>query len=238
VTTLDELMPMRRASITLLAVWLGLGTAGVPAAALGRHTPQHRYLDEQKNRTAIPAHYEPLTFAEFLALPAVPERYTAPDWEIVSAQTQRNVSLAGYIAEVIQAADGATYGRPPEQGDLHVRGHLGDDLLVPYASNAAPRLPGCPQVNPSSLRRRAGPTRRSSTSASVRRESASRGGSFTTTSTSGILAPGGQVRGRSTRSRTLRSGTPGVKRGKSSRHDDDRERVPVRPDRTVTSSHL
>ena len=111
---------MRRASITLLAVWLGLGTAGVPTAALGRHTPQHRYLDEQKNRTAIPAHYEPLTFAEFLALPAVPERYTAPDWEIVSAQTQRNVSLEGYIAEVIQAADGATYGRPPEQGDLHV----------------------------------------------------------------------------------------------------------------------
>jgi hypothetical protein len=113
-------MPMRRATITLLAVWLGLGAAGVPESALAKHTPQHRYLDEQKNRTAIPAHYEPLTFAEFLALPAVPERYTAPDWEIVSAQTQRNVSLEGYIAEVIQAADGATYGRPPEQGDLHV----------------------------------------------------------------------------------------------------------------------
>ena len=43
-----------------------------------------------------------------------------------SGETQRRGritkagSLEGYIAEVIQAADGATYGRPPEQGDLHV----------------------------------------------------------------------------------------------------------------------
>src|SRR5215470_16584980 len=111
----------RVATITLLAVWLGLGAAGVPAAAQARNTNQHRYLTEQKNRTDIPAHYAPLTFAEFLALPAVAEKYTAQDLEIVRIQTQRGVSLEGYIAEVFRATDGATYGRPPEQGDLHVR---------------------------------------------------------------------------------------------------------------------
>src|SRR5215510_7794326 len=93
----------RTTTVTLLVAWLGLCAAGVPASALGRHTPQHRYLTEQKNRTDIPAHYEPLTFAEFLALPAVPERYTPPDWETVRTQTQRGISLEGYIAEVIQA---------------------------------------------------------------------------------------------------------------------------------------
>ena len=110
----------RTTTVTLLVAWLGLCAASVPASALGRHTPQNRYLTEQKNRTDIPAHYEPLTFAEFLALPAVPERYAPPDWETVRTQTQRGISLEGYIAEVIQATDGATYGRPPEQGDLHV----------------------------------------------------------------------------------------------------------------------
>src|SRR5215467_2576452 len=79
----------RTTTVTLLVAWLGLCAAGVPASALGRHTPQHHYLTEQKNRTDIPAHYEPLTFAEFLALPAVPERYTPPDWETVRTQTQR-----------------------------------------------------------------------------------------------------------------------------------------------------
>jgi len=79
----------RVATITLLAVWLGLGAAGVPAAAQARNTNQHRYLTEQKNRTDIPAHYAPLTFAEFLALPAVAEKYTAQDLEIVRIQTQR-----------------------------------------------------------------------------------------------------------------------------------------------------
>jgi hypothetical protein len=113
--------PMPRATtVTLLVACLGLCACGLPASALGRNTPQHHYLTEQKNRTDIPAHYELLTFAQFLALPAVPERYTAPDWTIVRAQTRRSVSLKGYIGEVIQAVDGATYGRPPEQGDLHV----------------------------------------------------------------------------------------------------------------------
>jgi len=73
------MMPMPRATIALLAIWLGLGVAGVPPSALASHTDQHRYLHEQKNRTGTPARYEPLTFAEFLALPTVPERYTVPD---------------------------------------------------------------------------------------------------------------------------------------------------------------
>ena len=114
------MMPMPRATIILLAIWLGLGVAGVPPSALARHTDQHRYLDEQKNRTDTPARYERLTFAEFLALPTVPERYTVPDWESVRTQTRRGVRLEGYIAEVIRASDGATYRRPPDQGDLHV----------------------------------------------------------------------------------------------------------------------
>jgi len=61
-----------------------------------------------------------MTFAEFLALPLVPEQYTSSVWEKVRTQTQRSVSLEGYIAEVMRAADGATYGRPREHGDFHV----------------------------------------------------------------------------------------------------------------------
>ena len=114
-------MPVRRASkIILIAVWLGVGATGVPESALGGHTAQHRYLTEQKNRQDIPAHYEPMTFAEFLALPLVAEKYTNSDWETVRTHTQRSVSLEGYIAELMRAADGATYGRPAEQGDFHV----------------------------------------------------------------------------------------------------------------------
>ena len=48
---------MRRASVTLLALCLGI--AGVPASALGKHTAQHRYLHEQKNRTDIQFRYDP-----------------------------------------------------------------------------------------------------------------------------------------------------------------------------------
>jgi len=44
----------------------------------------------------------------------------ASDWETVRTQTQRGASMEGYIAEVIQASDGVTYGRPPEQDDLHI----------------------------------------------------------------------------------------------------------------------
>jgi len=68
----------------------------------------------------MPSHYEPITFEEFLALPALPARYTASDWEIVRRSTQRGVSVEGYIAEVIATTDGATYGRPPAEGGFHL----------------------------------------------------------------------------------------------------------------------
>lgn len=51
-------------------------------------------------------------------------------------QTQRTVSLEEYIAEVIQARDGATYGQPPDQGDLHV--HL-CDVRPSQCAPAGPR---------------------------------------------------------------------------------------------------
>ncbi|MFN3476379.1 MAG: hypothetical protein ACK4Z6_02330 [Candidatus Methylomirabilales bacterium] len=102
---------------------LGGSGALAPAAQLS-------YLIEQKNRVAIPSRYEPLTFGEFLALPSLPAEYTASDWGLVLAHTGRSVSLEGYIAEVIPAMDGATYGRPPEEGGVHL--HLRET-----------RQPGC-----------------------------------------------------------------------------------------------
>ena len=127
---------MKRASrIILTAVWLAVVAAGAGSAS-GSHTAQHRYLTEQKNRQDIPAHYQSMTFAEFRALPVVPERYTTSDWETVRTQTQLSVSLEGYIAEVLRAADGATYGRPPEQGDFHV--HL-REAKVPHCWPAGPQ---------------------------------------------------------------------------------------------------
>src|SRR5215472_9325734 len=128
---------LRRAyRVALTAVCLGLVAGGVPAACPASHPPQDRYLREQKNRLDVPAHYEPLTFVTFLALPALPTDYAASDWAIVRSHTQRAVSLDGYIAEVFAARDGATYGRPPDQGDLHV--HLREAQL--------------PQCNPAGAR--------------------------------------------------------------------------------------
>ena len=110
--------------MALVDLCLGLVAGGIPSASLAQRTSQHRYLTEQKNRFEISTHYEPLTFADFLALPAIPAHYSTSDWDTVRQQTQRAVSLEGYIAELIQARDGTTYGRPPDQGDLHV--HLRD----------------------------------------------------------------------------------------------------------------
>ena len=81
---------------------------------------QHRYLVEQKNRTTVPAAFELLTFAEFLALPSLPVEYRPSDWEMVRRYSQRGVSLEGYLAEVVQWYDGLTYGRLPWQGDVHL----------------------------------------------------------------------------------------------------------------------
>jgi len=105
-----------------LGLFAGLLWPGSPQAEQPRssRSVQRSYLVEQKNRTDVPAHYEPMTFADFLGLPAVGARYTSSDWEIVRRDTQRAVSLEGYIAEVIHVRDGATYGRPPDEGDFHV----------------------------------------------------------------------------------------------------------------------
>lgn len=69
---------------------------------------------------AVRAVLTDLTFADFLGLPVLSERYTASEWEIVRTYTQRAVSVEGYIAEVIAVRDGATYGRSPAEGDFHV----------------------------------------------------------------------------------------------------------------------
>jgi hypothetical protein len=55
---------------------------------------------KQKNRQEVPPHYEPLTFAEFLALPALPAKYADSDWQVVETESQWAVSLEGYIAEL------------------------------------------------------------------------------------------------------------------------------------------
>ncbi len=99
-------------------LWPGWSTA--QQLGTSARSVQRSYLIEQKNRVDIPSQYEPMTFADFLTLPALPARYTASDWQVVRTYTQRAVSLEGYIAEVISATDGATYGRPAREGDFHV----------------------------------------------------------------------------------------------------------------------
>ncbi|MBI4588835.1 MAG: hypothetical protein HY725_08335 [Candidatus Rokubacteria bacterium] len=113
---------LRARRFALVAVLLGLGGGALSAfsAATAAHTIQHSYLTKKKNRVEVPSHYEPLEFAEFLALPALPEEYTVPDWKIVAAYTRQPVSLDGYLAEVLPVPDGATYGRPPANGDVHL----------------------------------------------------------------------------------------------------------------------
>ncbi len=119
-----------------VAALLGVSGALLPALSVATPRLQHTYLSAQKNRVEVPSHYERLTFADFLALPAVPARYTAANWEIVRAQSRRAISLEGYIAEVIHARDGATYGRPPDEGDFHV--HL-RETREPQCAPESPR---------------------------------------------------------------------------------------------------
>jgi len=113
----------RRSAALVLGVLVGLLQPGWSTAqhlGTSARSVQRSYLTEQKNRVESPSHYEPIPFEAFLALPALPARYTASDWEIVRRHTQRGVSVEGYIAEVIAATDGATYGRPPAEGDFHL----------------------------------------------------------------------------------------------------------------------
>jgi len=90
---------------------------GTPRATLrlvngshAQHPFQSYYLSYQRARVAIPTHYAPMTFADFLALPGLPEEYRQSDWTTVRESTQRGVSLEGYIAELV----------PSKDGDLHV----------------------------------------------------------------------------------------------------------------------
>ncbi len=129
----------RRCAAIALGVLVGLLWPGSPQAQQPRsdaRSVQRSYLIEQKNRVEIPSQYEPMTFAGFLTLPALPARYTASDWQVVRTYTQRAVSLEGYIAEVIHARDGATYGRPPDEGDFHI--HL-REAREPQCAPESPR---------------------------------------------------------------------------------------------------
>jgi hypothetical protein len=67
---------------------------------------QYVYLRAQKHRTAIPATYELWTFAQFLALPAVPQEYQTAEWATVRTSTARAIRLEGYVAEVMRQGDG------------------------------------------------------------------------------------------------------------------------------------
>lgn len=93
-----------------------------PSPAMGGEAPvaQRGRLIRRKNRRQVPRHYQPISFAEILALRTFPAEYSEADALQVAATERRAVALEGYISEVIQARDGRTYGRPPKQGDLHV----------------------------------------------------------------------------------------------------------------------
>lgn len=93
-------------------------------ASCGILSPQYRYLLEVKNRQEVPPQYEALSFAEFLALPALPLAYEDGNWEAVRAHNARAVSLEGYVGEVRRVRDGWNYGPLPWKGDVHV--HLRD----------------------------------------------------------------------------------------------------------------
>ena len=103
---------------TLLMLWGG--TALLVSGCAVFFGAQGRYLIEQKNREEVPSHYESLTYAEFLALPALTDHYSEQDWTIVRQESLRAVRLEGYIAEVRQIFDGPMYGEWPWEGDFHV----------------------------------------------------------------------------------------------------------------------
>ena len=100
---------MKRATTVGLAL-VGLTLAGLAywgaTSAHLRVLEQHVYLRAQKRRTMVPAAYESWTFAQFLALPAVPGAYQAAEWATVRTSTTRAIRLEGYVAEVIRKGDG------------------------------------------------------------------------------------------------------------------------------------
>jgi hypothetical protein len=108
---------LRKARVTTVALWsaviiLAAGAVGyvMTRAIAGASAWQYGYLIQHKRRVTIPSSYEPLTWDDFLALPALPKAYGAADWDTVQAYSARGVSLEGYIAETLRMRD----------GDLHV----------------------------------------------------------------------------------------------------------------------
>jgi len=99
-----------KASIALVSVLGTLALVGiayaVATAILGATPWQYLYLVVQKQRTTLPAAYEPWMWADFLALPTVPRAYRASDWATVQGYTARAISLEGYIAEAYRWRDG------------------------------------------------------------------------------------------------------------------------------------
>ena len=104
----------------LLRLLLVLADLVACSACEGFPLAQRWYLIVQKNRTEVPREYTPMPFAEFLALPALPDDYGSAEWDLARLYTGQAVSLEGYIAEVRRVKDGWNYGRPMEEGDIHV----------------------------------------------------------------------------------------------------------------------
>jgi hypothetical protein len=95
------------ALVGMLSTLALLGIAYAVATVILGATPwQSLYLGVQKHRTTVPAAYEPWTWAQFLALPAVPRAYREADWATVRAFSARAISLEGYLAEVMRQRDG------------------------------------------------------------------------------------------------------------------------------------
>lgn len=61
----------------------------------------------------------------------------ASDWETVRTQTLRGVSLEGYIAEVIQASDGATYGRRSKAISMFTCGQPSSESVASRAAGTS-----------------------------------------------------------------------------------------------------
>jgi hypothetical protein len=94
---LTRLQPRR---LTTLAVWsvvtlLGLGSGGyvMTRAITGVWPWQYNDLVRQKHRLAIPASYTPVTWEEFLHLPALPKAYEPAEWETVRTYAARGVRV-------------------------------------------------------------------------------------------------------------------------------------------------
>lgn len=88
--------------------------------AMDKEPFQPYFLRYQGARVAVPTHYTPMTFAEFFALPPLPEEYEQAEWSTVREYTQRAVSLEGYIAELRRSTGDEMGLLRWREGDIHV----------------------------------------------------------------------------------------------------------------------